>query len=109
MIKLSNLLEGKVYIQTTDKKSQLPSGYPDFLVLSTSAYQNEPIIQFIPKKSKDLDILDTLGTTSRNDITKQLVSFAEKKTKLKFKPFRNYEGAGYGIILDIEFIVKKLK
>ena len=108
MIKLANLLEGKMYIQSTDKKSEFPSGYPEFMVYSRTAYQGEPIIQFIPKKSKDLDTLDTLGTTTRNEISKQLVKIAEKRTKLKFKPFINYEGAGYGIILDVDFIVKQI-
>jgi hypothetical protein len=108
MIKLTNLLEGKILLQSTDKKSELPSGYPEFTVYSRGSYQNEPIIQFIPKKSKDLDTIDTLGSTKRNDISKQLVKIAEKRTKLKFKPFPNYEGAGYGIILDMDFIVKQL-
>lgn len=110
MIKLSDILnEGKVVLQSTDNKSDLPSVFPDFLVTGgRQTYSGQPVIQFIPRKSVELDKIEKLGNTSKDDITKQLAKYAEKKTKLKFKPMYNYEGAGYGILLDIDFIVKKI-
>jgi len=105
MIKLTNILnEGKIVLSTKDKKADLPSVYPDFLVHG----KLHNVIQFIPRKSVDLDKIDKLGDISKDDITKQLVKWAEKKTKIKFKPLNNFQGAGYGIQIDIDFIVKKI-
>ena len=106
MIKLTNILnEGKIVLTTKDKKADLPSVYPDFLVHG----KLHNVFQFIPRKSVDLDKIDKLGDISKYDITEQLVKYAEKKTKIKFLPLYDYEGAGYGIQIDIDFIVKKLK
>ena len=106
MIKLTNILnEGKIVLTTKDKKADLPSVYPDFLVYG----KLHNVFQFIPRKSVDLDKIDKLGDISKYDITEQLVKYAEKKTKIKFLPLYDYEGAGYGIQIDIDFIVKKLK
>ena len=58
----------------------------------------------------DLDKIDKLGDTTKRDICKQLAIFAMKRMKpLKFVPFDNYEGAGYAIQVDMNFIGKKLK
>ncbi len=110
MIKLSDILnEGTVVLKSTDNKSDLASVFPDFLVTGgRQTYSGQPVIQFIPRKLTELDKIDQLGDTSKDDITKQLVKYAEKKTKLKFQPMYNYEGAGYGILLDIDFIIKKI-
>ncbi len=106
MIRLKNILnEGKILLQSKDKKAELPSVFPDFLVHA----KEHNVIQFIPRKSADLDKIDKLGDISKDDITKQLVKYAEKKTKIKFKPLNNFQGAGYGIQIDIEFIVNKIK
>lgn len=105
MIKLTEILnEGKIVLISKDKNAELPSVFADFLVHGKS-----DVIQFIPRKSVDLDKIDQLGNISKDDITKQLVKFAEKKTKIKFKPLNNFEGAGYGIEIDIDFIVNKIK
>ena len=106
MIKLTDILnEGKILLQSKDKKAELPSAFPDFLVHG----KLHNVIQFIPRKSVDLDKIDKLGDISKDDITKQLVKFAEKKTKIKFKPLNDFQGAGYGIQIDIDFIVNKIK
>lgn len=106
MIKLTDILnEGKVVLQSKDKNAELPSVYPDFLVHG----KLHNVIQFIPRKSVDLDKIDKLGDISKDDITKQLVKWAEKKTKIKFKPLNDFQGAGYGIQIDIDFIVNKIK
>ena len=106
MIKLTDILnEGKIVLQSKDKNAELPSVFPDFLVHG----KLDNVIQFIPRKSVDLDKIDQLGDISKDDITKQLVEYAEKKTKIKFKPLNDFQGAGYGIQIDIDFIVKKIK
>jgi len=106
MIKLKDILaEGKILLQSKDKKAELPSVFPDFLVHA----KEHNVIQFIPRKSVDLDKIDQLGNISKDDITKQLASWAEKKTKIKYKPFNDFQGAGYGIRIDMDYIGKKLK
>jgi hypothetical protein len=106
MIKLTDILnEGKILLQSNDKDADSLSEITDFLVHG----KLHNVIQFIPRKSVDLDKIDSLGDISKDDITKQLVKYAEKKTKIKFKPLNNFQGAGYGIQIDIDFIVKKIK
>ena len=109
MIKLTNILnEGKVLVQSKDKKSDSPSEYPEFKVMIPVSGGNT--IVFMAKTTKDLDKIDNLGDTSKKDICKQLAIFAMKRMKpLKFTPFDNYEGAGYAIQVDMNFIAKKLK
>ena len=103
MIKLTDILnEGKIVLSTKDKNADLPSVYPDFLVHG----KLHNVIQFIPRKSVDLDKIDSLGNIN---VTQQLVKYAEKKTKIKFLPLYEFKGAGYGIQIDIDFIVKKIK
>lgn len=108
-MKLKDLLkEGKVVLTSTDRNSHSPSEYPEFRVMTPSAGGNT--IVFMAKTSKDLDAIDNLGDTSKRDICKQIAIFAMKRMKpLKFVPFDNYEGAGYAIQVDMNFIVKKLK
>ena len=108
MIKLTDILnEGKIVITAKDNKAELPSNFVDFQVSGgRQTHEGRPIFQFIPKSSKDLDMIDQLGDTSKRDICKQLAIYAMKKTKLKFEPFDRYEGAGYGIILiSLEYLV----
>jgi len=106
MIKLTDILkEGKVLLQSNDRDADSLSEITDFLVHG----KLHNVFQFIPRKSVDLDKIDKLGDISKDDITKQLVKYAEKKTKIKFNPLNNFEGAGYGIQIDIDFIVKKIK
>jgi len=56
-----------------------------------------------------LDKIDTLGSISKDDITKQLAEFASKKTKQKFIPIDYRHFDQYTIALDIEPIFKKIK
>ena len=106
MIKLTSILnEGKIVLQSKDKNAELPSVFADFLVHA----KQHNVIQFIPRKSADLDKIDQLGKISKDDITKQLANWAEKKLKIKFKPFYDFQGAGYGIRIDMDYIGKKLK
>ena len=106
MIKLTDILkEGKILLQSNDRNADSLSEITDFLVHG----KLHNVIQFIPRKSVDLDKIDQLGNISKDDITKQLAEYAEKKTKIKFKPLNDFQGAGYGIQIDIDFIVKKIK
>ena len=109
MDKLKDLLnEGKVVLTSTDKNSESPSEYPEFKVMTPVSGGNT--IGFMAKTTKDLDKIDNLGDTSKRDICKQLAIFAMKRMKpLKFTPFDNYDGAGYAIQVDMNFITKKLK
>jgi len=103
MIKLTDILkEGKVLLQSNDKDADSLSEIADFLVYG----KLHNVFQFIPRKSVDLDKIDSLGDIN---VTEQLVKFAEKKTKIKFLPLYDFNGAGYGIQIDVDFIVKKLK
>ena len=68
-----------------------------------------PTLICIPKSSKDLDKIDTLGSISKDDITKQIAEFASKKTKQKFIPIDYRHFDQYTIALDIEPIFKKIK
>tara|TARA_B110000003_G_C16363186_1_gene423557 strand:+ start:334 stop:645 length:312 start_codon:yes stop_codon:yes gene_type:complete len=103
MIKLTDILnEGKILLQSNDKDADSLSEITDFLVHG----KMHNVIQFIPRKSVDLDKIDSLGDVN---VTEQLVKYAEKKTKIKFKPLYEFKGAGYGIQIDIDFIVKKIK
>ena len=109
MIKLTSILnEGKIVVTSTDKNPNVsPSVYPEFKVMTPTSGGNT--IVFMAKTSKDLDKIDKLGDTTKRDICKQLAIFAMKRMKpLKFVPFDNYEGAGYAIQVDMNFIAKKL-
>ena len=111
-MKLKDLIkEGKYVLTSTDRNSELPSNYIDFQVSGgRQTYNGLPVIQFIAKTSKDLDKIEQLGDTSKRDICKQLAIHAMKKMKpLKFLPFDRSESAGFSILLDMDFIVKKLK
>ena len=103
MIKLTDILkEGKILLQSNDRDADSLSEITDFLVYG----KLHNVFQFIPRKSVDLDKIDSLGDIN---VTEQLVKYAEKKTKIKFLPLHDFKGAGYGIQIDIDFIVKKLK
>ena len=103
MIKLTDILnEGKVLLQSKDRDADSLSEITDFLIHG----KLHNVFQFIPRKSVDLDKIDSLGEIN---VTEQLVKYAEKKTKIKFLPLYDFKGAGYGIQIDIDFIVKKLK
>ena len=80
MIKLTDILkEGKILLQSNDKDADSLSEIADFLVHG----RLHNVFQFIPRKSVDLDKIDSLGDIN---VTEQLVKFAEKKTKIKFLP-----------------------
>lgn len=117
MIKLKDILyEGygghtvKIHIRSLDRNKS--DQYPAFLVKLAGNYQDEPIIQFIPKSSKDLDKIKELGdddASIKEAVLKSLKAFAEKKTKQQFFMYNQYPGAGYGLIMNLEGIVSKIK
>ena len=119
MIKLKDILNervhfygnAKVVLQSKAKDAEMPSqfvefkfnyAYPDYLGMG-------PTLTCIPKSSKDLDKIDTLGSIPKDDICKQLAEFASKKTKQKFVPIAYRHLDQYAIALDIEPILKKIK
>ena len=103
--------KAKVVLTSNAKDSQLPSQYVEFNFNYVNAdYLGKgPTLICIPKSSKDLDKIDTLGSISKDDITKQLAEFASKKTKQSFKPIAYRHKEQYTIALDIEPILKKIK
>ena len=103
--------DAKVVLQSNAKDAQLPSQqvgfkfnyvHPDFL-------GKGPTLVCIPASSKDLDKIDTLGSISKDEITKQLAKFVSKKTKQKFEPIEYRHKEQYTIALDIEPILKKIR
>ena len=103
--------KAKVVLTSNAKDSQLPSQYVEFNFNYVNAdYLGKgPTLICIPKSSKDLDKIDTLGSISKDDITKQLAEFASKKTKQKFEPIAYRHKEQYTIALDVEPILKKIK
>ena len=103
--------KAKVVLSSNAKDSQLPSQYVEFNFNYVNAdYLGKgPTLICIPKSSKDLDKIDTLGSISKDDITKQLAEFASKKTKQRFVPIEYRHKEQYTIALDIEPILKKIK
>ena len=119
MIRLKDLIKehvnfygkAKVVLTSKAKDAKLPSSFvefnfnyvsPDFLGMG-------PTLICIPRSSKDLDKIDTLGSISKDDITKQIAQFISKKTKQKFEPIQYRHKEQYTIALDIEPILKKIK
>ena len=119
MIKLTDILNesiifyqgAKVVLQSKAKDAELPSQFVEFKFnyVSPDFLGKGPTLVCIPKSSKDLDKIDTLGSISKDDITKQLAEFASKKTKQKFVPIQYRHREQYTIALDIEPILKKIK
>ena len=119
MIKLTDILKesvifyqgAKVVLQSKAKDAKLPSQFVEFKFnyVSPDFLGKGPTLVCIPKSSKDLDKIDTLGSISKDDITKQLAEFASKKTKQKFVPIQYRHREQYTIALDIEPILKKIR
>ena len=103
--------DAKVVLTSNAKDAQLPSQQVGFKFSYVNAdyIGKGPTLVCIPKTSKDLDKIDTLGSISKNDITKQLAEFASKKTKQKFVPIDYRHKEQYTIALDIEPILKKIR
>ena len=103
--------KAKVVLTSNAKDSQLPSQYVEFNFnyVSPNFLGMGPTLVCIPKSSKDLDKIDTLGSISKDDITKQLAEFASKKTKQRFVPIEYRHKEQYTIALDVEPILKKIK
>jgi len=119
MIKLRDLLnegpmfygKAKVVLTSKAKDAELPSQYVEFGFNYSKAdfLGKGPTLTCIPKSSKDLDKIDTLGSISKDDICKQLAEFASKKTKQNFVPIDYRHLDQYAIALNIEPILKKIK
>ena len=103
--------KAKVVLTSNAKDAQMPSQYVEFNFnyVSPNFLGMGPTLVCIPKSSKDLDKIDSLGSISKDDITKQLADFASKKTKQKFEPIEYRHKEQYTIALDIEPILKKIK
>ena len=103
--------DAKVVLISNAKDAQLPSQQVGFKFSYVNAdyIGKGPTLVCIPKSSKDLDKIDTLGSISKNDITKQLAEFASKKTKQRFVPIDYRHKEQYTIALDIEPILKKIR
>lgn len=101
----------KFYFNQKQKIAELPSQLVEFKFnyVSPNYLGKGPTLICIPKSSKDLDKIDTLGSISKDDITKQIAEFASKKTKQKFVPIQYRHREQYTIALDIEPILKKIR
>ena len=76
-----------------------------FKVIATPTSLNN-MIRFIAASSKDLDQLDDID---RDDIVEAILKYANKQFReIKFLPVKNDQGAGYGIKINLEPIMKKL-
>ena len=119
MIKLKDLLnegpnfygKAKVVLTSKAKDAEMPSQYVEFNFnyVSPDFMGIGPTLVCIPKSSKDLDKIDSLGSISKDDITKQLADFASKRTKQRFVPIAYRHREQYTIALDYEPILKKIK
>ena len=103
--------KAKVVLQSSATDAELPSQQVEFNFNYVNAdfLGKGPTLICIPKSSKDLDKIDTLGSISKDDITKQIAEFISKKTKQKFEPIAYRHKEQYTIALDIEPILKKIK
>ena len=103
--------KAKVVLTSNAKDAQLPSQQVEFNFnyVSSDFMGIGPTLVCPPASSKDLDKIDSLGSISKDDITKQLAEFASKKTKQKFVPIAYRHLDQYAIALDIEPILKKIK
>ena len=103
--------KAKVVLTSNAKDAQMPSQYVEFSfnLVSSDFMGIGPTLVCPPASSKDLDKIDSLGSISKDDITKQLAQFASKKTKQSFKPIAYRHKEQYTIALDIEPILKKIK
>ena len=110
MIRLKDILneavfygKAKVLLQSKAKDAELPSQLVEFnFNYSVKGFSEGPTLYCIPKSSKDLDKIDTLGSISKDDISKQLAEFASKKTKQSFVPIPYRYADQYAIALNIE-------
>ena len=103
--------KAKVVLQSSATDAELPSQQVEFNFNYVNAdfLGKGPTLICIPKSSKDLDKIDTLGSISKDEITEQLSEFASKKTKQRFVPIAYRHKEQYTIALDIEPILKKIK
>ena len=103
--------KAKVVLQSKAKDAQMPSQYVEFNFnyVHPNYLDKGPTLVCIPKSSKDLDKIDSLGSISKDDITKQLADFASKRTKQRFVPIAYRHREQYTIALDYEPILKKIK
>lgn len=65
-------------------------------------------IIFVPSTSKDMDKLANSGLTQKG-IYDVLIDYCEKQTKLKFSRDNRYAGAGYGVKVELESLIDKIK
>ena len=56
-----------------------------------------------------LKVADYTVITNSKFLMESICRTIGKKTKIKFLPLYDFNGAGYGIQIDVDFIVKKLK
>ena len=71
--------------------------------------QEEIVKLPVPKSNKELDKLDRLGYSNRDmlgDLIAVILNRPLKDVELKYDD--SYPGAGYGFIVDLEKLVKKL-
>lgn len=101
MIKLKQLLNEPTLTESVKMNIGSSKG------VTFSIYPNENRLVFIPKTSKDLDLIDN---SNFNDIEEILVSYCERMLKgFKFSEDLLYAGAGYSVKLDMDSVIKKLK
>lgn len=91
-------------------RNVLPGGIEadEDIQFSVSVY-NDRII-YIPKTSKDLDKIDSLNYTNRDslgDLIAVIINRQFKEIELKYDD--TYVGAGFGFVVDLEKILKKIK
>lgn len=99
MIKLKNLL----------KEESIKIDIKNIKDVNFGIHSNGITIIFIPKTSKDVDKLDELGFT-QYQIQDILVEYCKKKLRgFEFDRSISYKGAGFGVDLDMDSLIKKLR
>lgn len=90
-------------------RNVLPGGIEadEDVLFSVNAYNGR--ITLLPKSNKELDKLDRLGFSNRDslgDLIAVILNRPLKDVELKYDD--SYPGAGFGFIVDLEKLVKKL-
>ena len=76
--------------------------------ITFSTYSQSNLVIFIPRTSKDLDLMSETGWQN-HEVQQALSSFCQDKTKLSWAPNTTYQGAGYAVQLDMDSLLKKIK
>lgn len=110
MIQLKTLLTEQVTNITVPFKGVKPGGLDGDISVNFTVHiaPISGIISFMPKTSKDLDLIKSMGLHDES-ISILLRNHLKRKSKLVIKIAPDYKGAGYGFRMDFDEVIKKIK